>query len=426
MVPSEVERLRVNLTAMVLGCAAAACRYVVEGSGASGPFGLTSLAVATSAWLGGMSAGAICTLTAVLIGRVTLGVTASTAAVYIVEGLALSFLAARLATAANDRSMRLAAANARIRELEASERHLRALDQAFARLENVAPDQAVVMLDRVGRVAEWRASATRMFDTSSDQIVGQRASSLLASPDPDAALTRLIGDASGGQVGRFAGHGRRADGSEFDVDVELHEAGDYGREGFAMIVRDLTSEHSWRAFAASAAETQTALREEADLAQRQLATLQHVTDPVLNTLPALESATALLERLRDAIDADGVALIRTGAFRRRVVVTNASLEPDGGSDRRQNEARQQNDRILVIQNDAARVVTVSLVNWPKTVTSLMAVPVLCGAKLEGTIEVVGRRARRSTEWEIALVQVVAARIAGRVHDDSYLDANAVA
>jgi hypothetical protein len=38
--------------------------------------------------------------------------------------------------------------------------------------------------------------------------------------------------------------------------------------------------------------------------------------------------------------------------------------------------------------------------------------------------VVGRRPRRSTEWEIALVQVVAARIAGRVHDESYLDAEA--
>jgi hypothetical protein len=235
-----------------------------------------------------------------------------------------------------------------------------------------------------------------------------------------------MADASGGQVGRYTGRGRRADGREFQADVQLYEAGEYGRQGFAMIVRDLTTDQSWRAFAESAAEMQTALRDEADLAQRQLATLQHVTDPVLNTLPAVDAATALLERLRDAIDADGVALIRTGAFRRRVVVTAASIEVDGGIDRRQNEARQQTDRILVIQNDATRIAAMSLVNWPKTVTSLMAVPVLCGATLEATIEVVSRRARRSTEWEIALVQVVAARIAGRVQDDSYLDADAVA
>jgi PAS domain S-box-containing protein len=426
MVASDVERLRVNLTAMAVAGAAAACRYVVEGTGASGPFGLTSLAVAASAWIGGISAGAVCTLTAVLIARVMLAVSASTAAVYLVEGLALSFVATRLAAAANDRSMQLGTANARILELKANERHLRALDAAFARLEYVAAGHAVVILDCRGRIAEWRGSPARMFETPADQMIGQRASALFASSDPEATLTRLIADASGGQVGRFAGRARRANGAEFEVEIELHEAGDYGREGFAMILRDLTTDQSWRAFAESAAEAQTALRQEADLAQRQLATLQHVTDPALNTLPAFESATTLLERLRDAIDADGVALVRTGAFRRRVVVTTASLEAEGGIGRRQNDARLQNDRILVIQNDSARVVAMSLVNWPKTVTSLIAVPVLCGATLEGTIEVVSRRARRSTDWELALVQVVAARIAGRVQDDSYLDADAVA
>jgi GAF domain-containing protein len=68
----------------------------------------------------------------------------------------------------------------------------------------------------------------------------------------------------------------------------------------------------------------------------------------------------------------------------------------------------------------------SLVNWPETVTSLIAVPVVSGGTIEGAIEVVGLRSRRSTEWEIALVQVVAARIAGRMQDESYLDAGAVA
>jgi hypothetical protein len=263
-----------------------------------------------------------------------------------------------------------------------------------------------------------------MFGATADSAIGQRGSVLLAAPDPDAALTRLMADASGGQIGTFAGRGRRADGAEFDAAIELHEAGDYGREGFAMLVHDLTTDRSWRAFAESSAAAELALRQEADVAQRHLATLQHVTDPVLNTLPACEAATALLDRLRAAIDADGVALVRTGAFRRRVVVTTASLDADGGIDRRQNDARPQHDRILLIQNDQARVAASSLVNWPKTVTSLIAVPVLCGGTVEGTIEVVGRRPRRSTEWEIALVQVVAARIAGRVHDESYLDAEA--
>jgi hypothetical protein len=38
--------------------------------------------------------------------------------------------------------------------------------------------------------------------------------------------------------------------------------------------------------------------------------------------------------------------------------------------------------------------------------------VLHGGRLQGAIEVVDLRGRRSTEWEIALIQVVAARTAG--------------
>ena len=37
------------------------------------------------------------------------------------------------------------------------------------------------------------------------------------------------------------------------------------------------------------------------------------------------------------------------------------------------------------------------------------------------MEVVNRTGRRATEWEIALVQVVAARIAGFLEDESYTD-----
>jgi GAF domain-containing protein len=50
---------------------------------------------------------------------------------------------------------------------------------------------------------------------------------------------------------------------------------------------------------------------------------------------------------------------------------------------------------------------------------LLSVPVVYAADVEGTIEVVDRRGRRSTEWEIALLQVVAARVAGLAHDQGY-------
>src|SRR6185295_12945139 len=103
--------------------------------------------------------------------------------------------------------------------------------------------------------------------------------------------------------------------------------------------RDRTRENAWRAFADSSAELQAALRDEADVAHRQLATLQHVTDPSVNALPASQAAAALLERLRAAIDADGAALVRVGAFRRRLISVNEQLQEEGVAERRQNDAR---------------------------------------------------------------------------------------
>jgi GAF domain-containing protein len=87
------------------------------------------------------------------------------------------------------------------------------------------------------------------------------------------------------------------------------------------------------------------------------------------------------------------------------------LQPRGAVWRGQSVARGLAEgRILLIQNDPPRVAESTAVGWPDTVSSLIAVPVLCGGRLEGAIEVVHERGRRSTEWEIALIQVVAARV----------------
>lgn len=420
---SERYRLRVHLIALALAGSAAACRYVIGGTDVTGAFALASLAVAISAWAGGFSAGTVATLLAVVIARVTLHVGARTAGVYAGEGLALSFLVARLALASNIAQQRLAASDARVRELQASERHLRADEMAFERLEHIADDYAAILLDRAGCISEWRVSPARLFGWRMDQILGQRGSVLFASADADALFTRLLANASGGSMAEFTCRSRRADGTEFDADITLHQSGVQGREGFAMIVRNLTRDEHWRAFAAAAAETQCALREEADRAHQQLATLWHLTDPSLNALPASQTTATLLDRLRAAVDADDVALVRTDEFGQSIVATTENLRAHGGAARRQNDARAQDDRLLLIQNDAGRVAAMSLVDWPETVSSLIAAPVLSGGAVEGIIEVAGRSAR-STEWEIALVQVVAARIAGRLQDESYIDAGA--
>src|SRR5207249_11324954 len=152
-------------------------------------------------------------------------------------------------------------------------------------------------------------------------------------------------------IARWSGRQRRADGGEFEANVELQPLTEPGCDGFTMLVHDRTREQEWQAFTASTTDAQVALREEADVAHRQLATLQHVTDPSLYALPTGDVVTALLDRLRDAVDADGVALVRGSGARRRVVAASDGLQPTGAADRADQIA---DPRTLLIQNDPAR------------------------------------------------------------------------
>ena len=78
----------------------------------------------------------------------------------------------------------------------------------------------------------------------------------------------------------------------------------------------------------------------------------------------------------------------------------------------------------MIHNDPAAVAEVSAAVWPDDVSSLIAVPLVRAGSTTAVMEVVNRTGRRATEWEIALVQVVAARIAGFLEDESLVGAAA--
>jgi GAF domain-containing protein len=220
---------------------------------------------------------------------------------------------------------------------------------------------------------------------------------------------------------------RRADGSSFNADVEIHLVPEVSTREFVVLVRDRSRDEEWAAFAAASASLQADLREEVDAAQRQLETLQNVTDPELNLLPTAQAITTLLDRLRAAIESDGVAVVRRGGPRRQIFTATDGLKPEFAAERRQSEGRPPPPgRILIVHNDAARVRAASVAGWCDDASSLIAVPIVSGSHAEGTIEAVRIKARRSTEWEIALVQVVAAQLAGRLQNAAMFGADAVA
>ena len=393
---------------VLVGCAGATT-FFGGATGAAPTFLLSSAVVAFSVSVGGLSAGAVAALVALLAARLTSQVEPVAGLLFIIAALLISLLVARLSAAVQKQRRELNAAEALITELQSLVRHGRAIDIALGHLEEVSIDDVLVMLDQEGRITGWRAGAARLYGCTAEDVLGMSGAALFCPAVPDEDFRRFLTDASRHGVARQSGRHRRADRAEFDADVEIRPLGDHG--GFTMLMRDRTRRQEWQAFAASAADERTVLREEAAVAQRQLATLQRVTDPSLNALPAPHLVTVLLDRLREAVEAGGVALVRFDEIDGGILPATDGLQPRGAVCRGRSDARGLADgRILLIQNDPPRVAESTAVGWSDTVSSLIAVPVLCGGRLEGVIEVVHERGRRSTEWEIALIQVVAARV----------------
>ena len=413
---AEWKRLATYALALALVGLATAAKFVAGVSDAGASFLLSGAAVAVSASVGGLPAGAVAGLTALLVARATSPVSPTASVLFVVEALLISLVIGRMSAAMQEQRRLLEAEEHRIRERLAVERHGRAIEAAFSRLEAVSDDFVMVMLDYQGRITSWRAGAVRLYGSGPEGVVGMSGGALYSPALSDDEFTKLLADARRGAVARRSGTHRRADGTPFDADVEIQQLPEQGSQGFTMLIRDRTHEQEWRAFAAATADAQAGLRQEADEARRQLAALQSVTDPSLDASPEAHLVTALLDRLRVAVEADGVAFVQVDASQPRVFPASGGLQPALEANRRQASTRSLSDgRILLVQNDRSGVAEMSVMGWPDSVSSLITVPVVQGGRLQAAIEVVDLHGRRSTEWEIALIQLVAARTAGMPH-----------
>ena len=171
---------------------------------------------------------------------------------------------------------------------------------------------------------------------------------------------------------------------------------------------------------AASAEAHAQVTREADHARLQLMTLQSVTDPELIAGRGPESLTMLLDRLRQALAADGVGLCLVEGRTGRIFSSQSGIDPIGIVRRGPGDLFDfQVRRTTLVHNDASRVADVSLCGWPGEVTSLIAVPIVQNGQLQLVVEVANRHGRRSTEWELALIQVVAERANGLLRQESY-------
>jgi len=424
--PEEWKRLGWHALALSAVAAAALTRTLIGATAPSTAFLLFNAAVAVSAAAGGVSPGAVAILGSIALARIAGEAPWSACLLFAVESGVVVYVVVELAGALAQYRGWLDAAEQSVRDLRAVERRGRVVHTAFTHLQEASDNRVVVLLDRDGRIAEWTEGPSRLYDAGAERVLGTTAAALFDPELDQAEFSQLLADARAGAVARRSGTHRRSDGSAFDADVEIRWLSNLGADGFTLLIHDLSGRRASEAFARRAEEMQAALRAEANVAQQQLASLQSVTDPYLNALTGHDATAALLDRLQTAVNADGIALVQIGGSRPRLFWAAEGVQPQPIGLVHSDTSAQRLDRTVLIHNDAARVAETSAVRWPAGVLSLICVPVLRGGQTTAVIEVAYLRGRRSTEWEIALIQVAAARAAGLLRDGALAETGAVA
>jgi hypothetical protein len=178
----------------------------------------------------------------------------------------------------------------------------------------------------------------------------------------------------------------------------------------AAAAHDMSEVHE--RFRAEAHAEQEAMLGKLDATAGQLQRLELLTDPALSELSTGGVLDELLQRLQTTLSADAAVLVdvrdpntpavfgppaSTVAVRRDVLKKAA--------------AGQRSTRIHLVQNDPERLSDTSVIAWRTPIATLVSAPVVCAGATLGVVEIAMERARRWTDWDTALLRVVADRAA---------------
>jgi hypothetical protein len=179
----------------------------------------------------------------------------------------------------------------------------------------------------------------------------------------------------------------------------------------AAWTREMSDRHE-RLRAESTAEREAVLGQ-LDATAGQLQRVELLTDPALSELPTGPLLDELLRRLHATLGADTAVLVDA-----RRPAEPAIFGPSAGAvavrrDRLTTYLTSgvPSARVHLVQNDPARLAETSVIAWRDQVATLVSVRVVCAGISLGVIEIAMKRARRWTDWDTALLRVVADRAA---------------
>jgi hypothetical protein len=257
-------------------------------------------------------------------------------------------------------------------------------------------------------------------------MLGSNVNAILGESWRPAGADRLTAE-NGAEPKRRQGVHRRSDGTPLPVEVAVRRCGLHDGEHFTIAVQDLSRQRETDAFRETALRAQTELQHAVDEAQARLETLEALTDPAVSVVTGPAGVNDLLDRLRSALRADGVALVRVGRATTRIVATTGLQPTADGKSGAPAGGSLMDSRVAVVHNDPARVGQVSALQWPPTVSSIVVVPVRQSGPIAFRLEVVNERRAPATEWDLELGRIVADRLASATLLHAPADsANAVA
>jgi PAS domain S-box-containing protein len=387
--------------------------------GADAPsYVLFDSAIVVATWFGGWPAGVVATLAAGLLALFVMQPVAAAGSIvggssfllFTAEALFFVALVARLRRRRAEVASQSRLADAEIARLRRRERDLQVIEQAFEAVGANLRESACFLLDPQGRVVQWNRGAERLYGYPASSVVGKAWPALGALESAaDDELRELIDARANAAPAVGVGWMRREDGRRFRGEVSATPLGDTTgvARGFAVVVRDLTTEQASEEFRTQAITAQEALQGEADALTDRLEAIQTVLDPELSDLPVPALLKELTGRVLTTLNVDGVAFVDTRQGANAVVFTAAR----GLQAQAKRGARSVPRRLRIIQNDAARAREGSVVAWPEAVGLMVTVPVAREKLPFGALEVVTLRARRWTERDAIVLLLAADRAA---------------
>jgi len=416
--PEELERRRAHLCGLLLVAIVSAMKHVTGLTGGSAQYTGYILAIAVTALSGGVAPACAAALAAILLADVeaTPALSSMAAVMFALEGFLVAALVGTARRRLRDTGARLEDAVALGGGLSRQVHRDRIATDAFEHLEEISTEAAVFTINAHGLIIDWPGSAARMYGFTAEHMLGSNFIQVFGeASQPSSTPHGLAGSP------RRSVHQRR-DGTPMHVEFQVRRCPHDG-EHYTVAVQDLSRRRETDAFREAALRAQTALQGAADEAQSRLGTLEALTDPSVTSGPGV--IEELLNRLRTALRAEGIALVAVGRTSSRLVAA-AGLRPAVAVGSIATAAGGADGRIAMVHNDSSRIAQISALIWPPTISSILLVPVSVSGAAVSRLEIVHERGARATEWELALARIVADRVASAMVRRTADSAGAVA